>query len=100
MNGNGAPVLDSRSAADFYSALTAMQSAFVPELPPLPSGPSAALRQILARFSSIVTQRLNQAPDLDKLAFLDMLGISLIPAQPARRALRTPPCSRRKTTLQ
>lgn len=87
MNGNGTPVLDPRSAQDFYAELTAAQPAFTPELQVAAQGQMAALTQIAARFSSIVTQRLNQAPDLDKLAFLDMLGISLIPAQPARAPL-------------
>ncbi len=87
MNGSSTPVFDSRSTLDFYTELTAVQTAFVPELPPMASGTAAALTQIVARFSSIVAQRLNQAPDLDKLAFLDMLGISLIPAQPARAPL-------------
>ena len=87
MSGNGTPVLDSRSTQDFYTELTAIQTAFVPELPPVPEGTAAALMQIVARFSSVIVQRLNQAPTLDKLAFLDMLGISLIPAQPARAPL-------------
>ena len=87
MSAVATPVLDARAAADFYAGLTALQSAFVPELPPASSGQATALLQIVARFSAIVTQRLNQAPDLDKLAFLDMLGISLIPAQPARAPL-------------
>jgi hypothetical protein len=84
MSGVATPVLDGRTAADFYAGLAALQTAFVPELPPVASGQAAALLQIVSRFSAIVAQRLNQAPDLDKLAFLDMLGISLIPAQPAR----------------
>ena len=87
MNGNGTPTLDPRAAQDFYAELTAVQPAFVPELQAAPLGTTAALTQILARFSAVITQRLNQAPDLDKLAFLDMLGISLIPAQPARAPL-------------
>ena len=87
MNGSETPILDSRSTQDFYAELTAVQPAFVPELPPAPEGTTAALVQILARFSSIVVQRLNQAPDLDELGFLDMLGINLIPAQPARAPL-------------
>lgn len=87
MTGNGTPALDARSTLAFYAELTAAQPAFVPELPPTPEGTAAALVQILARFSSIVVQRLNQAPGLDKLAFLDMLGINLIPAQPARAPL-------------
>lgn len=87
MSGNGTPVLDLRSAQDFYAELTALQPAFTPELLPASEGTTAALAQIVARFCSVVVQRLNQAPELDKLGFLDMLGISLIPAQPARAPL-------------
>jgi hypothetical protein len=79
--------LDPRSAKQFYAQLSAVQAAFIPELPSTPQGKLAALLQMVARFSSIISQRLNQAPDLDKLSFLDMLGISLIPAQPARAPL-------------
>lgn len=86
-SGNGTPVLDPRTAQDFYAEVTALQPAFVPELLPASTGTTATLLQILSRFSAVVTQRLNQAPDLDKLVFLDMLGISLIPAQPARAPL-------------
>jgi predicted phage baseplate assembly protein len=87
VSSNGTPVLDPRAAQDFYAGLTALQTAFVPELPPADEGTMAALMQIIARFSSVVVQRLNQAPDRDKLVFLDMLGIDLIPAQPARAPL-------------
>ncbi len=81
------PVLDPRSAQNFYAGLAALQPAFVPELAVAPSGQTTALMQITARFSAIVAQRLVQAPDRDKLAFLDMLGVTLIPAQPARAPL-------------
>jgi hypothetical protein len=84
---DGTPVLDPRTAQDFYAEVTALQPAFVPELLAASAGNTATLLQILSRFSAVVTQRLNQAPDLDKLVFLDMLGISLIPAQPARAPL-------------
>lgn len=87
MNGSSTPTLDPRSAQDFYAELAAAQPAFTPELAVSAQGQVSALTQIAARFASIVTQRLNQAPDLDKLAFLDMLGINLIPAQPARAPL-------------
>jgi hypothetical protein len=80
-------VLDPRTAQDFYAEVTALQPAFVPELLAASTGNTATLLQILSRFSAVVAQRLNQAPDLDKLVFLDMLGISLIPAQPARAPL-------------
>jgi hypothetical protein len=87
VNGSDRPILDSRSAEDFVAELSAAEPAFVPELVPAAQGAAAALLQIVARLSWIVAKRLNQAPDLDKLAFLDMLGIGLIPAQPARAPL-------------
>src|SRR5262249_38766527 len=37
-----------------------------------------------ARYMQLTIDRLNQAPDKNLLAFLDMMGISLIPAKPAR----------------
>jgi hypothetical protein len=40
--------------------------------------------QIFARYLRTIIERLNQAPDKNKLVFLDLLGIQLIPAQPAR----------------
>jgi len=83
MIGNGMPILDSRSTQAFYNELAALQPAFVPELQAMPQGTTAAILQMVARFSSIVAQRLNQAPNLDQLAFLNMLGINLIPAQSA-----------------
>ena len=45
---------------------------------------SAALISIVARFGEIVIERLNQAPDKNFLAFLDMLGTSPLPPEPAR----------------
>ncbi len=51
---------------------------------PSASGPDAALVQIVARYVYTILQRLNQAPDKNLLAFLDVLGIDLVPAQSAR----------------
>jgi len=39
---------------------------------------------IVASFITAILQRLNQAPAKNKLAFLDLLGLRLVPAQPAR----------------
>ena len=39
---------------------------------------------IFARLVGAILQRLNQAPAKGKLAFLDLLGFRLVPAQPAR----------------
>ncbi|MEW6213499.1 MAG: hypothetical protein AB1631_34710, partial [Acidobacteriota bacterium] len=50
-------------------------------------GVSAALTGVFARFAEIIIQRLNQVPQKNFLAFLDMLGASLLPPQPARAPL-------------
>ncbi len=48
------------------------------------TGVSAALIGTFSRFAEIIIQRLNQVPQKNFLAFLDMLGASLLPPQPAR----------------
>ncbi len=46
-----------------------------------------ALIGIFSRFSEIVIQRLNKTPEKNLLAYLDMLGLSILPPQPARAPL-------------
>ncbi|HVP54602.1 MAG TPA: putative baseplate assembly protein [Candidatus Eisenbacteria bacterium] len=48
------------------------------------SGLGEGLVGVAARFSEIVIQRLNQVPQKNFLAFLNLLGASLLPPQPAR----------------
>ncbi len=81
------PVLDPRDAAAFFAQLEQGIPAFTPELVENGSGSTTALLQVLARYLGTVTQRLNQAPGKNFLAFLETLGISLIPPQPARAPL-------------
>jgi hypothetical protein len=47
-------------------------------------GPGTALAHVAARYLHAVLKRLNQVPEKNKLAFLDLLGVDLIPAQAAR----------------
>jgi hypothetical protein len=47
-------------------------------------GPGAALVRIFARYAKIVADRVNQAPDKNRLAFYDQLGVELLTAQAAR----------------
>ncbi|MBW4668225.1 MAG: putative baseplate assembly protein [Cyanomargarita calcarea GSE-NOS-MK-12-04C] len=47
-------------------------------------GMSGALIHIFARYAEIIIQRLNQVPYKNFLAFLDLLGVSQLPPQPAR----------------
>jgi hypothetical protein len=78
------PVLDPRDAEQIFSELIRLQPAWAPELKSAQSGPSGALWQIFARYMQSVIERLNQAPDKNLLAFLDTLGVGLIPPKPAR----------------
>lgn len=53
--------------------------------PERPSGdPADALIGVFAHYCETVIDRLNRAPGKNLLAFLDMLGASTLPAQPAR----------------
>lgn len=79
-----APPLDSRDAPAFLAALLARRPGYVPEWQPPERGAEAAVMQTVARYLQTIAQRLNQAPGKNELAFLDLLGIRLVPAQAAR----------------
>ncbi len=78
------PVLDSRGVDDFVREMEARQPAFVPGWRASPTGPGAAAVQAYARFLKALADRINQAPDKNKLAFYDRLGVELLHAQAAR----------------
>jgi hypothetical protein len=75
-----APPVDPRTATQLREDLQQQLSANVPEwsaTDPVTGEPdqaSAALIDIAARFAEIVVERLNQAPDKNFRAFLDLLG--------------------------
>lgn len=50
----------------------------------LKKGAGAALINIFARYAELIIERLNKAPEKNFLAFLDLLGVSPRPPQPAR----------------
>ena len=85
-----APPIDPRNAAALREDLIAKLRVNVPEWSE--SDPrtgaadqiGAALIGIFARFGEIVIQRLNRVPEKNFLAFLDLLGVSPNPPQPAR----------------
>lgn len=76
--------LDVRGAEEFAEELLRRQPGFVPEWRETSRGIDRALVQIAAQYLSATVQRLNQAPFKNKLAFLNSLGIDLIPPTPAR----------------
>jgi len=97
-----APKIDSRSASDLVARLVALLAQYTThpnepaqqypfhrwqEYDPVtgaPGGRSAALIGTFARFGELVIERLNQVPDKNFLAFLDLLGAERQPPQPAR----------------
>jgi hypothetical protein len=75
--------LDGRDAQALFDALVRRRLGFTPEWTPQPGGPGAGLARIAARYLETIAQRLNQVPAKNRLAFLDTLGLGLIPAQAA-----------------
>jgi hypothetical protein len=85
-----APKIDPRSAADVAQQLQQLLQVYAPDwnevdlVTGAPTGASAALIGVSARFAEVLIQRLNQVPQKNFLAFLDLLGAALLPPQPAR----------------
>jgi len=89
-----APPIDPRTASDVTAQVKTLIQAYAPaytgdgtdpvtgELIPDPLG--GALIGIFSRLTELIVQRLNQVPDKNFLAFLDLLGASQLPPQPAR----------------
>jgi len=78
------PKLDMRDAQQIVQALQAQSPGYTPGWLLPADDVGNALAQVFARYLQALGERLNQAPDKNKLAFLDQLGISLLPAQAAR----------------
>lgn len=87
------PKIDPRTAPDFFRQVVEMLNpekgsndanwtAFQPD-----QGTSGALISIFARFAELITDRLNRVPEKNFLAFLDLLGASLMPPRSARAPL-------------
>lgn len=76
------PKLDGRSAAVIFEELTARLAGGVSGLRPAP--PAEALMQIFARYAEIVIDKLDRVPERNFLAYLNLLGVTPVPAHPAR----------------
>jgi hypothetical protein len=83
-----APPLDRRRAEDVADQLRKLLGHYLPgwtgrradRTPDL----GEAMVRIFARYAEIVIERLNRAPERNLLAFLDMIGVALLPPVPAR----------------
>ncbi len=78
------PPVDSRDTNALVAEFENRRQGYLPAWNPPPKSAGAAMGPILAQLLGAILQRLNQAPGKDKLAFLDLLGLRLVPAQPAR----------------
>jgi uncharacterized phage protein gp47/JayE len=76
--------IDERDTIQLLTELLARRLGYLPEWMPSEQGADRALLEIAARYQAMLLQRLNRAPQKHKLAFLELLGIELIPAQGAR----------------
>lgn len=80
-------VIDLSTAPQFADAILRLAAGYVPEWRVRDRGAETAVVEIVAHYLQSVARRLEQAPLKNELAFLELLGIRLIPAQPARAPL-------------
>ncbi|HKQ79343.1 MAG TPA: putative baseplate assembly protein [Blastocatellia bacterium] len=82
------PKIDSRSAGEVAQKVRDLLKEYAPEWKGDGNDPLAtALIGVFARYAEIVIDRLNRAPEKNFLAYLDLLGASLLPPQPASALL-------------
>jgi hypothetical protein len=84
-----APAIDTRTAAEIEAQVKTLLREYYlkgcePAWDETKDCLGAALIKIFARFAEIVIERLNQVPEKNLLAFLDLLGTARLPPQPAR----------------
>lgn len=85
---NTAPKVDPRNAADIAKKVKAYLQIYAPDWNKQNNDRfGEALIAVFARFSEIIIERLNQLPEKNFLAFLDILGESQLPPQPAKAPL-------------
>lgn len=83
-----APKIDRRDMDAILKEVRALAPVYVPEwVAASETGAGAALLKIYAKLLEGLVRRLNDVPTKNFIAFLDMLGIKLLPAQPARAPL-------------
>jgi hypothetical protein len=76
--------MDARGTNAVLAEFENRRRGYLPLWNPPAQSSGAAMGPIFARLVNAILERLNQVPAKDKLAFLDLLGIRLIAAQPAR----------------
>jgi len=77
------PRIDKRSAEDLLKEMISLVPFYTPEWRPSEEDAGLTLIKIFSQMLETVIQRLNRVPEKNFAAFLDMLGINLLPSQPA-----------------
>lgn len=82
------PELDQRNYQDLVLQTQQLAEAYTdwrsPHLKASKSDAGVALIRIFAHFANLIRERLNHVPDRNLLAFINLIGTQLTPAQPAR----------------
>lgn len=81
------PVIYERDRGEIVGAIGHRIQGYTPQWKPQPESASNTLLEIFSRYIEILTKGVNRVPDRSQLAFLDMLGTRLLPAQSARAPL-------------
>lgn len=85
MTKGGPPKIDIRKFSDLLKMLKKLVPHYTPEWAASDEkDPGVALLKIFCHVTENVVNRFNQVPHKNFVAFLDMLGIKLLPAQPSR----------------
>src|ERR1700756_3265047 len=80
-----APKLDDRTYADIVAEAMRLIPRYCPDWTNHnPSDPGVTVLELTAWMTELILYRLNRVPEKNYLAFLDMIGIRLRQAQPAR----------------
>lgn len=88
---NEYPVIDDRRYADIVAEARARIPRYTPEWNDVNDNePGMAVVQLMAWMSDLLIARLGRVPKLNYLKFLELLGIELMPARPARAELSFP----------
>ena len=83
-----APPLDDRQFADIVRQAKTLIPRYAPEWTNFnESDPGITLVELFAWMTEILVYRLNQVPELNYIKFLQLIGIELEPAQPAKAEL-------------
>jgi hypothetical protein len=84
------PKVDQRTASEVVEQVQGLLEVYAPDLDST-RGAGVALIGIFGRFAELIIERLNQMPQKNFLAYLDLLGASLLPPEPSRVPLTFSP---------